>query len=361
MQHSPVTLPARARMRPKVRWIVENFFGSVYNVAATIVAGAVAYAILGSLVKWAIVDAVFDKGAQACADGAGACWSPIVANFALYMVGPYPFEERWRPTIALLILFALVVGFCFNGLRARLRLHIVGPIVMVGVILLLSGGWLGLRPVATNQWGGLLVTLLLAINGIALAFPLATLLALGRTNKTMPVVRMLCAGFIDTIRGVPLISILFLASFMLPLFLPAGVTVDNLLRALIGIVFYQAAFLAEVIRGGLLAIPAGQTEAGKALGLSNGKIIALVTLPQAYRISIPAIVNEFIATVKETSLVAIIGIFDLLGIGKLVLANPQWAARPFESFAFVALIYWTICFSISRVSRSMENRMSIGR
>ena len=343
-----------------LNWLRHNLFGSPWQTILTVIAAAVTYEALAAFFKWAVWDAAFGLTTETCRGAEGACWSSIAANFALYMLGPYPFEERWRAWICLVVVLALVVSACFDGVRRWRPIRILWPAAIVSILILLGGGdWLGLPAVATNHWGGLLVTLILAINGIVFAFPLGILLALGRQSKTMPAVRLICIGFIEVVRGVPLISVLFLASFMLPLFLPSGFTVDNLVRAQVGIILYQSAFLAEVARGGFQAVPHGQMEAAVALGLRPAHTMAYVMLPQALRMAIPGIVNEFIAILKETSLVSIIGTFDLLGIANLTIRNPEWAAQPFEAYTFIALIYWSFCFSMSQVSRLLEKRLSV--
>jgi general L-amino acid transport system permease protein len=224
---------------------------------------------------------------------------------------------------------------------------------------LFYGGLFGLSVVETHQWGGLMLTLVLALVGMVLSLPLGILLALGRRSQ-MPVVRAACVTYIELWRGVPLITVLFMASVMLPLFLPEGATLDKLLRAMIGIVLFQASYMAEVVRGGLQAIPKGQYEAAEALGLGYWQGIGLIILPQALKLVIPGIVNTFIALFKDTTLVLIIGLFDLLGIVQQAFADPNWLGYSVEGYLFAGLIYWAFCFSISRYSQALERELHRG-
>jgi general L-amino acid transport system permease protein len=231
------------------------------------------------------------------------------------------------------------------------------PAVIGLALAIMSGGFGGLETVPTALWGGLPLTLLLAIVGSALAFPFGTLLALGRTSD-MPLIRWICVGYIDLVRGVPLITVLFMVSVMLPLFMPDGIEIDAVLRALVGITLFIAAYFAEVVRGGLQAIPQGQFEAAHALGLGYWSGMRLVVLPQALRISVPPLTNTLIGLIKDSSLVAIIGLVDLLGASKRSLSDPDWLGFYREAYVFVALIYFVICFSVSRYSRNVEAALS---
>jgi general L-amino acid transport system permease protein len=226
-------------------------------------------------------------------------------------------------------------------------------VLLAGLGLLLHGGVLGLMSVRTELWGGLPLTILLSVVGIGLSLPLAVLLALGRRSH-MPLIRAVSVGYIELVRGVPLISILFMASVMFPLFLPEGVTIDKLLRAQVGIILFSAAYLAEVVRGGLQAIPAGQYEAADALGLGYWRKMRLVILPQALKLVIPPMVNSFIATFKDTSLVIIIGLYDLLGATRTATNDPVWRAFTTEGYLFVAAIFFVFCSFMSRYSRRLE-------
>jgi general L-amino acid transport system permease protein len=268
----------------------------------------------------------------------------------------YPFDQHWRPALAIFVLVGLWV---VSAMRRFWNWSLV-PVWVSGLTvigLLMWGGVLGLPYVETERWGGLMLTLLLFTFGVAFAFPLAVLLALARRSD-MPAFRALAVAFIELIRGVPLISLLFMASVMLPLFLPTGVTIDKLLRAQIALILFAAAYLAEVIRGGLQAIPSGQYEAAEALGLSYWRKTLLVVLPQALRISIPPLVNSFIGFFKDTSLVLIIGLFDLLSTIKISLTEPAWIGFGVEAYIFASIIYFAFCYAMSRYSQNLERELA---
>jgi general L-amino acid transport system permease protein len=278
------------------------------------------------------------------------------------MFGRYPIAERWRPILVAILFVALLVPLLIpriprKGLNAVL-FFFVFPIV---AFVLLTGGWFGLVHVETPRWGGLLVTLVLSFVGIAVSLPLGVVLALGRRSK-MPVVKLVCVVFIETVRGIPLVTVLFMASVMLPLFLPEGVTFDKLLRALIGVAMFASAYMAEVVRGGLQAIPKGQYEGADSLGLGYWQKMVLVVLPQALKLVIPGIVNTFIGMFKDTSLVYIISMFDLLGVVRQNFSDATWASpqTPISGLVFAALVFWLFCFGMSRYSMFMERRLDTG-
>lgn len=294
--------------------------------------------------------------------GAGACWAYIEARMSFFIYGFYPPAEYWRPNLvflfgALLIAPLLVPSVPFKRLNAIL-FFVVYPIVC---FFLLNGGAFGLRPVPTEQWGGLLVTLVISLVGIICSIPLGILLALGRQSK-LPIIKTLCVMFIELWRAVPLITVLFMASIMLPLFMPQGTTVDKLLRALVGVTLFSSAYLAEVVRGGLQALPRGQYEAASALGLSYWKSMGLIILPQAIKHVIPGIVNSFIALFKDTSLVSIVGIFDLLNTVQAASSDINWASptQAITGYLFAAMVFWIFCFAMSRYSIFMERRLDTG-
>jgi general L-amino acid transport system permease protein len=286
----------------------------------------------------------------------------VKAKFGQWIYGFYPIELRWRPNICFLVggiaLAMLLIPSTPYKMWNALFLLIVFPIMTV---ILLSGGVFGLEFVETTQWGGLLVTLVVAITGIVASLPLGILLALGRRSE-MPIVKLLSVIFIEVWRGVPLITVLFMASNMLPLFMPQGVSFDKLLRALIGVALFSSAYMAETVRGGLQAIPKGQYEAAKALGLSFWKSMALIILPQALKIVIPGIVNNFIGLFKDTTLVSTIGLFDLLGIVQTGFNDAKWASPQTGNSGYFALaaLYWIFCFSMSRYSIFTERRLNTG-
>ncbi|MDH4173820.1 MAG: amino acid ABC transporter permease, partial [Betaproteobacteria bacterium] len=283
----------------------------------------------------------------------------ITEKHRFILFGTYPYEQHWRPALGILLLIALYV---VSAMRRFWRPALAGlwlaGLVAIGV--LMWGGVLGLTYVENERWGGLMLTLLLATVGIAFAFPLSIVLALGRRSH-MPAVRMLCIGYIELIRGVPLISLLIMASVMLPLFLPEGLSIDKLLRAQIAMLLFAAAYLAEVVRGGLQAVAQGQYEAADAMGLSYWKKTLLIVLPQALRVSIPPLVNTFIGFFKDTSLVVIIGLFDLLTSIKVSIAEPAWTGFGVEAYIFASLVYFAFCYAMSQYSQNLERELARGR
>ena len=344
-----------------MRWLRENLFSSWPNALATLAILWLAWTLAPPLVQWAFVDAVWSApDSRPCrAEGAGACWALIAEKHRFILFGTYPYEQHWRPGLGILVLLALYVASALRRFwRPALALAWAGGLALIGV--LMWGGVAGLSYVENERWGGLMLTLLLATFGIAFAFPLSILLALGRRSQ-LPAVRALSVLWIELVRGVPLISLLFMASVMLPLFLPEGVSIDKLLRALIAMIVFAAAYLAEVVRGGLQAIPHGQEEAADALGLSYWRKTLLVILPQALRIAIPPLVNTFIAFFKDTSLVVIIGLFDLLTSIKVALTEPAWSGFGVEAYLFASLVYFAFCFAMSRYSQDLERELERGR
>jgi general L-amino acid transport system permease protein len=340
-----------------VAWARKNLFGSVRDSIITVVLGAVLFYLLYGFLKWAVFGAtwVADK-ADVCRANTGACWAYLFETAPFMLYGTYPFEERWRPTIVSLLIIAMLVASCDRRLWnwRMAAMWVTGAVVSW---ILMFGGVFGLRYVETGLWGGIPVTLILSVVALAAAFPLAILLALGRRSN-LPVIKALCVGFIELIRGVPLISLLIMASVMLPLFLPDGVTIDKFLRALVAFSLFAAAYLAEVIRGGLQAIPKGQYEAADALGLGYRMKTQLIILPQALRLVIPPLVNTFIGFFKDTSLVYIIGIYDFLTAGESAVKDPAWRGFANETYLFLALVYFIFCFSMSRYSQYLERDLN---
>ena len=340
-------------------WLKDNLFSSLSNAALTFIALYLIYLILPPILDWMIFDANFDLTADNDSCGReGACWAFIDSNLKMFIYGFYPQEELWRVNTMFGIIVALAV---FGSLikKSQYRAHyIIGCFLIYPVVafILLHGG-LGLEVVETDKWGGLTLTVVVAAIGIVASFPLGILFALGRQSK-MRVVRFISVVYIEFVRGVPLITILFMASVVLPLFFSAGMDFDKLLRALIGITLFQTAYIAEVIRGGLQAIPKGQYEAADAAGLSFMKKTVLVILPQALKVSIPNIVGSFIALFKDTTLVLIIGLFDMLAIVGAATSNSSWLGRDTEGYVFVAMVIWVILYSMSRYSKKLEARFS---
>ena len=364
----PADIPSR---RPPitvvgpVAWARASLFSSWLSTAVTLaLAYLLARWIIG-FVDWAFINAIWSvpvtaQGAQtqACRalQGAGACWAVITEKHRFILFGTYPYDEHWRPLVCVFLFIGLyIVSAMRRFWRKELALIWAGVLFLIGF--LMWGGTLGMPYVPQERWGGLVITLILSTFGIAFAFPLAILVALGRRSK-MPAIKMLCIVYVELIRGVPLISLLFMASVMFPLFLPEGMNIDKLLRAQVAIILFAAAYLAEVVRGGLQALSRGQYEAADALGLSYWQKTMFIILPQALRLVIPPLVNTFIGMFKDTSLVLIIGIFDLLTAGKTAIVEPAWQGFGIEVYVFVGIIYFIFCFAMSRYSQGLERGLN---
>jgi general L-amino acid transport system permease protein len=351
--------------RTATDWVMANLLSSWGNAVLTLVSLAAIAIVLWHILDWALFSAVFaGKDGSACAKpGAGACWPFITHKAGLFMYGRYPSAERWRVDLTYVLALGGLVPLMIPRVPGKLwlSLYLLAVFPILGFVLV-RGGVPGLPGVPTDQWGGLFLTLVVASVGIAASFPIGILLALGRRSE-MPIVRWASIAFIEFVRGVPLVTVLFMASVMLPLFLPPDVTFDKLLRALIGVALFSAAYLAEVIRGGLQAIPRGQYEAADALGLSYAQKMGFIVLPQALKLVIPGIVNSFISLFKDTSLVLIIGLFDLLGIVQQSISSdakwfsPQTAAT---GYVFAGAVFWIFCFGMSRYSAFLERRLAAG-
>ncbi len=337
------------------RRFARNLFGTPLDAAITLACAALLVWAAIPLLRWLVLDATVSGTTRDDCTGSGACWVFVRARFGQFMYGFYPQAERWRVDLAGALLVAVTASLAWPGLPGKrplgLAALIVGPPLGVW---LLHGGW-SLRPVETREWGGLMLTVFLSVYGALLALPLGIVLALGRQSR-LPVIRLIATIVIEFWRGVPIIAVLFLASLLLPLILPDGAGIDRLARAVIGLGLCIAAYMAEAVRGGLQALPPGQAEAAAALGLGYWRTTGLVILPQALRVSLPALTNEFIALVKNTSLVLIVSIFDLLGIAQAALADPAWVGKTWEAYAFAGVIYWLMCFGLSRWSLAVERR-----
>jgi general L-amino acid transport system permease protein len=344
-----------------VGWLRANLFSSWINSAVTLLVlyFVVRWAI--GFVEWGIVNAVWsvpNNQTQVCRDlkGTGACWAVITEKHRFILFGTYPFEEHWRPALCVVLFVGLyIVSAMRRFWRKELALVWVGVLTLIGA--LMWGGVFGLTYVPQERWGGLPITLILATFGLAFAFPLAIMVALGR-RSSLPAIKALCVVYVELIRGVPLISLLFMASVMFPLFLPEGMNIDKLLRAQIAIILFAGAYLAEVVRGGLQALPKGQYEAADALGLSYWQKTGFIILPQALRLVIPPLVNTFIGFFKDTSLVLIIGIFDLLTAGKTAIIEPAWQGFGVEVYLTVGAIYFVFCFAMSKYSQGLEAELN---
>ena len=360
---SDVLTAPRRRPLTALQWMRRNLFNSWGNTAVTLVCLYLLWLVTSGIFGWAFVNASWSGSDRTACLGPdqGACWPFIAAKFDQFIYGRYPADERWRPDLVFFFGAALLIPFLIpSAPYKRLNAVLLMGAYPVVAFWLLTGGF-GLPPVDTSEWGGLLVTLVVAITGMAFSLPLGILLALGR-RSSLPVIRILCVLFIELWRSVPLITVLFMASVMLPLFLPDGVTIDKLLRALIGVALFASAYMAEVVRGGLQAVPSGQVEAARALGLSYWQTMGFIVLPQALRTVIPGIVNNFIGMFKDTTLVLIVGIFDLLGIVQSNFTDPNWATpqTAMTGYVFAGLIFWIFCFGMSRYSLFIERRQGLG-
>ena len=346
-------------------WARANLFSSWGNSLLTLIVLYLLWLLIPVIVEWAFWNAswVGDSRDACLKENQGACWPFIWDKWGQFIYGRYPPEEIWRVNLVFLmgaggLLPMLIPSVPFKTQNAIFLIFIF-PVLS---LYFLSGGALGLEFVQTSLWGGLLVTLVVAVVGNSVALPLGILLALGRRSE-MPIVRIFSILFIEFWRGIPLITVLFMASVMMPLFLGDGLTFDKLLRCLIGVAIFSAAYMAEVVRGGLQAIPKGQYDAARALGIGYWRRTLLVILPQALKLVIPGMVNSFIALFKDTTLVLIVGLFDLLGIIQFHLSDPTWATPQthYTGYAFAGLIFWLFCFGMSRYSQYMERRLGTER
>lgn len=333
----------------------ERLFGTPFTGFVSVVLALAIAWVAVPIIRWALIDATWVGTTRAdCAPG-GACWVFIRARFGQFMYGLYPVDQRWRVDIAGIAFVLGIASIVLAPQRLKLKLGVAMLVLLPPLgIWLLSGGF-GLRYIETREWGGLMLTLFISIYSSLIAIPLGILFALGRQSQ-LRVIRLISILFIEFWRGVPIIAVIFLASLLLPLILPGGIGIDRLARAVIGLGFVIAAYMAEAVRGGLQALPKGQREAATALGLNYWKATGLIVLPQALRISLPAMTNEFIALIKNTTLVLVVSILDLLGIAQASLADPNWVGMNMEAYAFSGAIYWLICFALSRWSRSLENK-----
>ena len=346
---------AQAPIANAFKWLRARLFSSVASTIVTLVIIYFAWRLVPPLIEWALLHAIWSPSqATLCraASAQGACWAFVADKYRFFLFGTFPAEQQWRPAMAMTLLLALYALSAWRIVRAA-RLIVAWNAGLTAIGALMWGGLFGLSYVENERWGGMTLTLLLSTFGIACAFPLAVLLALGRRSE-MRLIRWFSTGYIELIRGVPLISVLFMASVMLPLFLPAGASIDKLLRAQLAMILFAAAYLAEVVRGGLQAIPRQQEEAALALGHSYWQRVYYITLPQALRIAIPPLVNTFIGLFKDTSLVVIIGLFDFLTTIKVSLSEPAWSGFGVEAYLFTALGFFLFCYPMSRYSRKLE-------
>ncbi len=345
-----------------VRWFQKTFFSSWWNASLTVLLSIFLYRVFWSLLDWGVLNATFASRARADCTPEGACWPFISVHIAQFVYGHFPSAERWRVDIVfgLLILVALLV--VVPSRRRKPWYLWLGPIAFFPAIAgaLLVGGVFGLAPVPTDQWGGLMLTLALSYGAMLGALPMGILLALGRRSR-LPLVRSASVAVIEFFRGVPLVTILFTSLFILPIVLPDGMTLDKLGRAIVAMMIFYGAYIAEVVRGGLQALPRSQYEAAEALGLGYWKAQALVIMPQALRLVVPGILNVMIGLLKDLTLVTIIGLFDLLGTAKQALGDPEWVGLSSEAYLFVSAVFFVACFGMSVYSQKLERRINLSR
>jgi general L-amino acid transport system permease protein len=353
--------PAPVRSEGFVAWLRTNLFGDWRTALGTVIVGGLLLWYGPQFLHWALFSAQWRPDADACrAEGVGACWGVVAEKYRLILLGRYPFDEQWRPVVATVLMVALLVASCTRALWNR-SLIVLWPVVLAAFFVLMYGDVFGLARVETDRWGGLPLTVLLASLAIVFAFPLALVVALGRRSN-LPAIRSVCTVYVELIRGVPLISVLFMASFMFPLFMPEGMTIDVLVRVLVGITLFAAAYMAEVIRGGLQSIPRGQIEAAATLGLSYWLTQRKIVLPQALATVVPGLMNNFISIFKDTSLVTIVSLYELTGsLGLALNSDADWRPYKIEGYLFIAAIYFAFCFSMSRYSLWVEKQVNKGK
>jgi general L-amino acid transport system permease protein len=352
--------PPPLRERGVVRWLRANLFNDIHNTILTLLCVWALVTVAPSVLRWALLDAVWQSvDGEECRRAIGACWAVVAEKYRLILFGTFPYQEHWRGWLVVLIVVGLAVVSSFRRLWSW-QLFLAWVAAMVAVLVLMLGGVLGLRRTGTHEWGGLPLTLLLFVGTVIGGLPLAILLALGRRSR-LPTIQALSIGVIELVRGVPLVAVLFIASVMFPLFVPEQLTIDKVLRAQIGMIVFFAAYAAEVVRGGLQAIPRGQYEAADAIGLSYWQTTRRIVLPQALRIVIPALMNDIIRAFKNTTFVSIIGIFDVLGATKAALEDPRWIRFAPEAYLFVFALYFVFCLSMSKYSESVERDLRKGR
>jgi general L-amino acid transport system permease protein len=365
------SLPPPTTERGAIGWLRHNLFSSWVNAILTLLALYILYLIVPPFVSWAILDATWQvpplgpeeaarpTGFADCRANAGACWIFIGARLPQFVYGFYPVEERWRVDIVFVLMAVSIFGLLAERIKFKKQLAIFFFAIFPILAFWLLYGGLGLAVVETRLWGGFMLTLVLSGIGIVFSLPLGVLLALGRRSE-LPVVHMLCVVVIEFVRGVPLITILFMANVMLPFFLPPGVEFNVLLRILLGVTIFAAAYMAEVVRGGLQALPKGQYEGAMAMGLGYWQMMRLIILPQALRVAIPGIVNNFISLTQDTTLVAIVGLYDFLNIVRAGSRDTKWLGTEIEGYVFCALVYWVFCFAMSRYSMYLERKLHTG-
>ena len=354
--------PAPVNTAGLLAWLRLNLFVSIPNVLLSIlILGVLAWAGSSAL-QWGIFNAVLAPNDELCqaARGLGACWGVVNEKARLIVMGRYPQSEHWRAVLAMALMLALVVASCSRYFW-KVWLPLLWVVVLTAFFVLMSGGVFGLSKVSTDQWGGLPLTIMLTVISMTMAFPIAMAVALGR-RSSLPAIKSVCVVYVELVRGVPLISVLFMASFMFPLFMPPGTSPDVLVRVIVGITLFAAAYMAEIMRGGLQSISKGQTEAAASLGLGYWQTQFKIVLPQALGAVVPSIMNNFISLFKDTSLVTIVSLYELTGALSLAVgSDPNWRPFKIEAYLFIAAIYFACCFSMSRYSLWIEKRLAVGK
>jgi general L-amino acid transport system permease protein len=350
------TRPAPSNLKGPIHWILKNLLATPLDVAVTFLAIAFLFWAIPPFINWAIIDANFVGNTRADCTGTGACWVFISQKLSMFLYGFYPADEIYRVNLAygLLVVFILMFKYVKIDMKLKAIIFLTYPII---AFLLISGGVFSLDIIATDKWGGLMLTLVVASTGIIVSLPLGIIIAFGRRSE-LPIINKLSILYVEFIRGVPLITLLFMGSVILPLFFQEGIDFDKLLRALIVITLFQAAYVAEVIRGGLQSIPKGQYEAADSLGLTYWQKMLMVILPQALKVSIPNLVGVSIALFKDTTLLLIIGLFDLLAMVHLTADDSHWLGFDVEGYVFITFIYWFFCFAMSKYSKVLEQRFN---
>jgi general L-amino acid transport system permease protein len=341
-----------------IGWVRTNLFNGWFNSLLTVATLLLLWKSIPPFINWAFIQANWMTTSEVCRSGDGACWSIIPANIRFITFGFFPHDHQWRPLLAMVMLVCLLF-YSQDRRRWKKSLAWAWLIGLFVMGLLMKGGLFGLASVESAQWGGLPLTLLLSVFGLTAAYPLGVVLALGRQSR-LPVVKSLCVIYIELIRGVPLISLLFMSSVVFPLFLPEGVTLNKIFRAQVAIILFTAAYIAEVVRGGLQGMNKGQYEAAESLGLNYYQTMRLIILPQALKIVIPPTVSILISAFKDTSLVVIIALYDLLKTTQSVLSDPKWMGYSTEAYIFISLIYFVCCFFMSNYSRRLERELDTG-
>ncbi|UWM83484.1 amino acid ABC transporter permease [Rhizobium sp. SRDI969] len=361
-EYIPAVAPPPGIQPGPMTWAQKNLFSSPFSCLLTVCFTGLAVWLVWQFLSFALINAVWSGDSETCrANPDGACWSFVAAKLNYLRYGAYPATERWRVDVTQLIGAALVGWLLWRSAPCRniAALLFFGIYPIVAFALLRGVETIGLTVIDTTLWGGMMITLLMSVVGIVFSLPLGIILALGRRSE-LPIVKAVCVFYIEIVRGVPFITVLFMANFMMPLFVPEALTPDRLLRPMIGTALFSAAYIAEVIRAGLQAIPNGQYEGAQALGVGYFTSMRLVILPQALAIVIPGIVSTFIGLFKDTTLVAIVGIADFLRAVETARIDPNWAGPTISStgYLFAAVIYWIFCFGMSRYSMSVESHLA---